>query len=563
MHQFVKSYVVSEGGKVDDVCKEYFTVDFPRSLAPQKYTYQPLIAKEQGIELIATGTPVLDSIIRDCLEKGAISRVALQLPKSPESVVASYFKESDFFCERCDKITLKDGGSYVCTSEQPCFHKINNSKIRTIDIVSQKPIFLFQFYFSVLFKNKLRKNEEQIVILVDDNNQIREANILEASNYTFEDADFALPAPVFDRAKAIADEHLDFILKNKQLVFDLMLNSQVTRRLTNLEKRLHEEQLENSITNKNNGFNEKDWLKKKNQVLNQEAESLQTTVSVKFTNLLAVKTLKIDFKVILENNSELMSSIIMGLDKQVQIFCPECGKLFNEGYATEDGAYLCKDCINQSVESCRVYSKHYPLQTDSILHEHLDRDEGFTCPICGKLNLNLVGVKCNWSQKTVCINCSTKCDSCGELFSTPNIYKSSKTGKSFCAHHNVRCDNCGSNLGIDEFNLCKATGKKFCSCMKFFLCSSCEQGYSGSALSNGKCPACNTLSEKEHDLQNITAVLKVDPSKSKIKRWLVGRNALNTIIVAKGFLNDNLYVVEERSVVYQKNLSFISKLRGK
>ena len=510
--------------------------------------------------MIATGTPALDSIVNDCLGKGVISKAALELKNEPESIVAEYFKDSDYSCEKCEKIKLKDKTDYLCTANPICYHKINNSEIESIAITSKRPIYLFQFYFSVLFKNKLRKNEEHIIVLVDDLGAIHEKNILDGDKFTVRNANYSFPINLFDKAKSVAEEHLDTILKDKQLVFDLMLNSQVTRRLSNLEKRLDEEKLEKNITNRGSGFDQKEWENKKMQVLKQETESLKTAVSVKFNNLLVVKTFFITFNVSLRNGSKIASSIVLGLDDEIKVICPECGKLFSEGYATDDGAYLCKDCINQSVESHRLYSKHYELQTDYILNEYLEKNEGFICPVCQKTSLKFLGVQCSWSNKTVCINCSTKCDKCGKFFSSPNTYLSKESGKFFCIHHTVKCDNCGSTLGIDEYKLCKATGKKFCSCMKFAVCSFCEQIYSSSALFNEKCPACNRLHEG-NDLRDINPVLLKDPSKGKTKRWLVGKNALNTVLVAKGLFSDTLYVVEEGVVVHQRNLSFVEKLR--
>jgi hypothetical protein len=77
--------------------------------------------------LIATGTPALDSIVNDCLGKGVISKVALEIKNEPESIVAEYFKDSDYSCEKCEKIKLKDKTDYLCTANPICYHKINNS----------------------------------------------------------------------------------------------------------------------------------------------------------------------------------------------------------------------------------------------------------------------------------------------------------------------------------------------------------------------------------------------------------------------------------------------------
>ncbi len=61
----------------------------------------------------------------------------------------------------------------------------------------------------------------------------------------------------------------------------------------------------------------------------------------------------------------------------------------------------------------------------------------------------------------------------------------------------------------------------------------------------------------------ISVVKATFPSQSKVSKWLLGKNALNSVVIGKGFFSNTLYVVEGNNVTYHKTISFLDKLRGR
>lgn len=551
----------SEGGKLTDVCDEFFEIEYPRSLGPTKFTYQPAIARERRIDLIATGSPALEEIVKECLTKGILASISLKTREDTETYLKNFFKDTAYSCDYCETMTLEDKEISFCTKSPRCYHKINNGKIATIKIIRKQPLWLFQFYFSAFFKNKLRKNEEMVKILIDEEGNNYDFDILAQDQFEFIDSKEKMDLDSYDKLKSAVDEKLDSILKDKQFVFDLLLKKQVTGRLRNLERQLEEEKLERSISKKDIDFDEDKWKTDKDTTLQREGESLKTAIGVKFLNLLSMRTERVFFEITLHNSSKIDSSFIVGIDSPAQIICSGCGKTFYEGYATEDGFYLCIDCIKQTVDVGKIYSKDYNLPVDAITNEYIEQERSFQCSVCRKLNSKLFEFKCNRDGSSVCINCCTACTKCGKLFSISNAAKSKESGRMYCGEHIIKCDNCSASIGIDECRMCRALGKRVCSCTTFAKCTLCEQQYSTESLIDGKCPACNHLSEAS-EFSIISSIVRHDPSRSKTKRWLIGRNRMNSVAIAKGLFSDTLFVVEGDTVVHQKTISLFKKFRG-
>jgi hypothetical protein len=561
LHKFIRAFVESEGGKLSDVCEEFFEIEYPHSLAPTKYTYQPVIAREKGIELIATGSQAFNTILQQCLGNGIISSVSLKKKEDPELGLKDFFKDSAYNCDYCEAINIENKEITFCTQSPKCYHKINNGRIVSINVIRKQPFLLFQFYFSILLKNKLRKNEETVRIVIDEDGNTYDFDILAKKQLEFIDSEERMELALYDTLKPMVDEKLDSILKDKQTVFDLLLKKQITGRMRNLKRRLEEEKLERSISKKGANVDEEAWKTNEGETLKKEEEALKTTMDIKFLNLLSIKTEKIFFEIVLHNNSKINSAFILGIDSPAQIICPGCGKTFYEGYATEDGLYLCIDCIKQTVDTQKIYSKNRNLPIDATTNEYIEEDKGFLCTVCGRLNSRLFEFKCNHDGQSVCINCCTMCTKCGKLFSISNVVKSKESGKTYCTEHSTTCDNCGALIGIDEYKICRALGKRVCSCTKFSKCSFCEQQYSTEALVDGRCPACNHLVETK-ETEIISTIIRHDSSRSKTKKWLVGRNHINSVAIAKGFLSDTLFIVEGETITFQKTVPFLNKLRG-
>lgn len=568
IHKFIRAFVESKDGELIDKSDEVFTIEYPHALSAKEYTYQPVVARERKIPLITTGSPAFQEILEECLENGVLSSVLLKPKGDEESLLKNHFKDSPFTCEDCDRVIIEKEEISLCVKSPRCYHQINNAKIVSMKINNRERVRFFQFYFSAVFQNKLRpRNEETIMILIDEDGNIagagdfHEYDILENEAVEIEDFQGNLETKVFDKLKIIADENLDSLLKEKLAFFDLPLNKDMKIKLRSYDKRLKEERREKLIS-KNRDFDERKWQANHDALLKREEESYRTHIAVKFLNLLVINTDKISFEINLDNNSTIRSSFVLGVNTPSQVTCPECAKTFFEGYATQDSYYLCRDCIRQSIETGRIYSTKQDLALDSTLNEYIEPDLGFVCSVCGKRSSRLLEFKCNHDNSSVCIHDYGLCDKCGHIFSEANLTSSKESGRKLCPKHITNCESCGSPIGIDEYRLCLATGKKLCSCTSFKKCSSCQQEYSSTALKEGRCPACNNLKETVDPLLT-RVILDHDSSQRKTTKWLVGRNKMNSVVIAKGVFSNTLYVVENDKVTSQKTISFFDKLRGR
>src|SRR3989344_8633241 len=104
IHKFIRGYIESENGAINDVSEEYFTIKTPSLLSPLKYTYKPAIAHEKKIDLIATGSPAFNGIIEECLKKGAVSSVDLNSKIEIQEFIKQFFKDYDYQCDFCEKL---------------------------------------------------------------------------------------------------------------------------------------------------------------------------------------------------------------------------------------------------------------------------------------------------------------------------------------------------------------------------------------------------------------------------------------------------------------------------
>ena len=475
------------------------------------------------------------------------------------------FKDPSFACEDCKKIVLDDKVVNICVKSQPCYHRINKGKIVSVNVIRKEPVRYFLFYFSVSFHNKLRpKNEEIITVLIDEKNNIvstkdiSEVSILKNNLIEFQESKTRLKVEVFDELKSVVDKKLDTILKEKLILFDLPLSKEKKSKLQSFDKRLRMERREQVISKKHD-FDYQKWQSNYEALLKREEESFITNITVKLVNLLVINTTKVSFEVSLDNNASFHSSLIIGITEVLEVTCPVCRKTFSEGYATQDSLYVCGSCIRQSIDTGKIFSKRASLRLDEILNEYIEQDSGFVCAVCGKRHSRLLEFKCCHDNSSVCIHHYGLCDICGNVFSKLNLSSTQEFKRKLCPTHAAECGNCQSIIGVDEGRLCKASGKRYCSnCATFAKCSSCQQEYSTESLVNQKCPACNNLAEsKDQTLAFVTRDFDNSPLKST--KWLIGRNAVNTVAIRKSLFSNSLYVIENDKVVYQNSISFIGK----
>ena len=250
IHQFIKAYVESKEGQITQT-NEILKIIYPDKTSPEEYTYQATLAREKKIPLIAPGSPVLQQILRECLEKGAVSQVLFSPKQDFETLIKNQFKDLPFACIDCDKVAVGEETVSICVKPQPCYHQINNTQIRSIKIAKQEPVRFLQFYFSVVFQNKLRtKNEETITILVDEKCEVvgvgdfSENNLLKNQEIKIQDFKGKFKPADFDALKKVADEKLESILKEKLALFDLPLIKEKKAKLRSFDKRLRRERRE-------------------------------------------------------------------------------------------------------------------------------------------------------------------------------------------------------------------------------------------------------------------------------------------------------------------------------
>ncbi len=228
IRRFIQTYVASKKGEIKKQPQDVFTITFPDA-SSQEYTYQPAVSREKKIPLIAPGSPAFRQILHECLENVAPSQILLNPKGNFEASLKTYFKDSSFDCEDCHKIALGEETVSVCIKPQPCFHRINNGQIVSVWIVKEEPVRFFQFYFSVVFQNKLRpKSEEIITVLVDEKAGVvsvgnPEESLFKTEAVEIQDVMARLRNVDFDGLKAAADEKLAALLRQKLALFDLPL----------------------------------------------------------------------------------------------------------------------------------------------------------------------------------------------------------------------------------------------------------------------------------------------------------------------------------------------------
>ncbi len=439
--EFFEAYVESKEGKIIERSDNVFKVAYPNDACSKEYTYKHAIAREKKIPLIAPGSASFQQILRECSENGVLCQISLAPKDGFETLLKTYFKDSHFTCQDCQKATVDEETFSICLKPDPGYHQINNAKIISVKTIKSEPMRFFKFYFSATFQNKLRsKNEEIITILLDEKgNSVNTENENLTRNETLKIQDTAgkLKDDVFKKLKNVADEKISAILKEKVALFDLTISKEKKDRLRNFKKRLKRERREHVISKRHN-FDYLKWQANYEALLKREEESFITNISVKFVNLLVINTPKVRAEISLDNNSTIQASFILGITKPLEVTCPLCKQSFIEGYATKDHFYVCKNCIRQSIDTGKIYSTKAQLTLDESLHEYIERDSGFICSVCGKRHSKLLEFKCSHDNSSVCINHYELCDVCGKVFSKLNLSYTDEFRRQLCPKHAVK-----------------------------------------------------------------------------------------------------------------------------
>jgi hypothetical protein len=441
IERFFKAYVEAQQGAINEK-NEILQVSYPDK-PTEEYTYQPLIWKEKKVTLIAPGSPAFQQILRDCQIDGVTGQIILAPKVNWEAEIKRHFKDASFACIECDKISLGGEEISVCVKPQVCHHQINNGKIRSVKMGKEENVRYFRFYYSVIFYNKLRpKNEEIITVLLDEKGAIievagfSEGSFTEDNAFLVSDVKGKLKTDLFDNLKIVADKKLEGLLQEKLALFDLPLSNDKKAKLKAFEKRLKRERREQILSRKHD-FDPLKWQNNYQALLKREEESYYTNISIKLINLLVINTCKVKFEVNLGNNSSIHSAITLGLNQTLEVACPICKKPFTQGWATQDGLYVCENCTKQSIDTGKIYSKKAALTLDETLNEYIEQGTGFTCSVCGKRHSRLLEFKCSHDNSSVCIAHYGFCDICGsgKIYSKANLSYTDEFKHQLCPKH--------------------------------------------------------------------------------------------------------------------------------
>jgi hypothetical protein len=466
IHQFIKAYVQAKNGTLSEHVKEVFAITLPDQSKATVYTYNPAVARDSEATLLTPGSPAFQQILKCCLENGVLSQISLSPKGNFEALISRYFHYSALACENCRKATIGEEKVRICEKPQLCFQQIKNGKIVSVRILKKEPTRYLQFYFAATFQNKLRpKNEELIKITLDENGKACNDTFIEQAIahdecIEVQDVKSNFPISVFEKLEKVAYGSLDNLLEGKLLLFDLPLGRDKKAKLKAFERRLKRERRELVLSRKHDA-DPIEWQKNYEVLLRREEESFISSLTVRFINLLIVNTVKISFELTLDNNSIIRSLFVLGMNGAPDVSCQICKAPLTEGYATEDSLYVCHDCIRQSVETGKIYSKKAALRLDETLNEYFEHDSGFVCTVCGKRHCKLLEFKCSHDNSSICILHLGLCDVCKKPFSKSNLAHTEEFKRQLCPQHSIRCEVCQCIVGSDEVKRGKS-GKKLC-----------------------------------------------------------------------------------------------------
>jgi hypothetical protein len=440
IHQFIKAYIESKEGQITQQSNEVFSVSYPDKSSTTEYTYQPGISHERKTSLLTPGSPEFQQILEESLENGVLCQVLFKPKVEIDALLRGYFKDTSFACGDCE-VPLGEEITNTGEISPSYYHQINNGKIVSTKIIKNEPVRFLQFYYSLTFQNKLRQKDEEIfTVLVDEDcnvlsmDEVNENNFLSDEAIEIQGFKAKLDVTLFEKLKRVADEKIESTVKEKLIFFDLPLTKEIRSKLKSFDKRLRKERREKVISRKHD-FDVQQWHANHEALLRREEESYLTTISVKFSNLLVINTSKVKFEVILDNNSAIHSSFILGFKHKAEVACPICRKNFSHGYATYDGLYVCRVCIRQSIDTAKIYSKKASLQLDEKLNEYFEHDSGFVCSVCGKRHSRLLEFKCSHDNSSICIYHYGLCDVCGKVFSKLNLTYTDEFKRQLCPKH--------------------------------------------------------------------------------------------------------------------------------
>ncbi|MCL2134425.1 MAG: hypothetical protein FWH37_02560 [Candidatus Bathyarchaeota archaeon] len=443
IENFFEAYIKTKDGKI------VFENDLIHVTCQDKqetYTCCPTVGREKKIPIIAPGSPVFQQILQECQKAGTICQIQLSPQNDLPTTIKQHFKDAEFACIDCDKITIGQKTVSVCVNPQTCCHQINGGKILQVQLGKQETVKYFQFYYTITFYNKLRaKSEEIISILLDEKANIIEITNLDETKFilnstlTVSDVKTKIKPELFDQLKNVADEKLQLLLYGKVTLFDLPINREKKTKILAFEKRLKQERREQILSRKHD-FDPLKWHNNYKTLLQREEETYLTNINIKLTNFLVINTCKIKFVLLLDNNALIHSTLILGLNQTIDVTCPICKKAVTEGYATQDGLYVCENCIKQSIDSGKIYSKKAALSFDETLNEYIEQGTGFICSVCRKRHSRLLEFKCNYDNSSVCIQHYDFCDICGndKIYSKSNLSYTDEFKHQLCPKHSKK-----------------------------------------------------------------------------------------------------------------------------
>lgn len=296
--------------------------------------------------------------------------------------------------------------------------------------------------------------------------------------------------------------------------------------------------------------------------------------------------------------------------------CPNCEK-----DCAGCGKHVCKT----HVESCKICEE--PFCSDESCRTTCSSCNGIVCKnhkaicqSCGKISCRSCVGQCRDCNKEVCAShiktcaecnerlcevCQTKCNICGEISCKDHFSTCGVCGNQTCSSSNChgKCAECSKVVCSGDYKICQECSKPVCKddyrechmdlktrCKKHTLdCPICDKGVCKKHTRNcsyceevacaecfdftGRCLTCRNLTVTEDFNAPLLEALKNDPKIpiDKIKKWAVGWNSKNLVLMGEGSMQRFLFVFDKqtKSLTHWKKLnalnvftSFIFKKKG-
>lgn len=179
--------------------------------------------------------------------------------------------------------------------------------------------------------------------------------------------------------------------------------------------------------------------------------------------------------------------------------------------------------------------------------------EPIPCEVCGTRTVepvlcfggHLTGVECvrgcAFCDRMHCLQCGslgtgiTTCTTCGRTVCPDHVYGDALSRRPHCPDHIHSCGICSRTVGPEYVRICRT----------------CEQAYCALCITepSEQCLTCRNLVSATADQPSVATVRGTDPSLARVSKWRLGSNRRYTIVVAKGIVWSQLFVLDRAGTI--------------